>query len=176
MLATPVSAAQMLNARAVREGWSMRCDDRLVFDSARLTDLAQIWNAVRGAKELPLRSDFSARALARHLRDIAFLECVPQPGALHCYRFGFFGSGIARYTGDCTGKFLDEIIPPDSLAAWMAAYDAALAHGAPLRYVSRIQAFDLDYMNAESFVAPLGDANGTHCGLLSSISYTPRVA
>jgi hypothetical protein len=31
-------------------------------------------------------------------------------------------------------------------------------------------------MNAEGFVAPLGDAGGKPCGLLSSISYSPRVA
>ena len=176
MLATSVSAAQMLNARAAREGWRMRCDDNLAFADARLTDLAQIWNAVRGAKELPRRADFSARALARQLRDIAFLDCLPQPSAPHCYRFGFYGSGLARYSGDCTGKFLDEIIAPQFLTAWVVAYDAALTHCAPLRIVSRITAFGLDYMDAECFVAPLGDANGTPCGLLSSVSYTPRVA
>ena len=176
MLATPVSAAQMLNARAAREGWTMRCDDTLAFADARLTDLAQIWEAVRGAKELPRRADFTARALARHLRDIAFLERMPQPGAPHCYRFGFYGSGLARYTGDWTGKFLDEIVPPEQLAAWQLAYDTGLAHGAPLRIDARITAYGLDYMNAESFVAPLGDANGAPCGLLTSVSYTPRVA
>ena len=176
MLATPVSAAQMLNARAAREGWTLRCDANLVFADMRLTDLAQIWTSVRGAKELPRRADFTARALARQLRDIAFLESVPQPGAPHCYRFGFYGSSLARYTGDCTGKFLDEVIPPEQLAGWQAVYDAGLAQGAPLRIVSRITAFGLDYMNAEGFVAPLGDADGVPCGLLSSVSYTPRVA
>ena len=176
MLTTPISAAQALNARAMREGWELRCDDASAFDSERLTDLARIWHDVRGARELPRRADFSARALARHLRDIAFLESVPQPGAPHCFRFGFYGSGLARYSGDCTGKFLDEIIPPKFLAGWQAVYDAGLEQGGPLRTVSRIQAFGLDYMNAEGFIAPLGDANGNPCGLLSSVSYTPRVA
>ena len=176
MLATPISAAQMLNARAAREGWTLRCDDSLAFADARLTDLAQIWHAVRGTRDLPRRADFTARALARQLRDIAFLDCLPQPGAPHCYRFGFHGSGLARYTGDWTGKFLDEIVPLRHLAVWQLAYDTGLAHGAPLRIVSRITAFGLDYMNAECFVAPLGDADGTPCGLLSSVSYTPRIA
>ena len=50
-----------------------------------------------------------------------------------------------------------------------------LEYGAPLRFVSHFQAFDLDYLTAESLLAPLGDAEGAPCGLLISVVYTARV-
>jgi hypothetical protein len=167
------SLPERLNAQAHRENWPTLCDERLAFDGARLNDLAAIWDTVRGGRPLPRRTDFTARTLMRHLRDIAFVERVTAPA--HRYRFGFHGSGLARYTGDCTGKFLDELVAEQSIAAWYASYDTVLELGEPLRFVSNFRAFDLDYMTAESLIAPLGDANDMPCGLLISVVYTPRV-
>ncbi len=162
-----------LNAQARREHWPTLCDDRLVFDDARLNDLGVLWHAVRGGRVLPQRADFTARILLHHLRDILFVARVA--ASPRCYRFGFHGSGLARYTGDWTGKILEDAVPARFLASWYASYDAALEHGAPLRFVSHFRAFDLDYMTAETLLAPLGDADGAPCGLLVSVVYTPRV-
>ena len=165
------SLPDRLNAQAKREHWPTLCDDRLVFDDPRLNDLSVLWHAVRGSRVLPQRTDFTARALLRHLRDILFVELVPP----HRYRFGFHGSGLARYTGDWTGKLLDDAVPAKFRDSWYASYDATLEQGAPLRFVSHLHAFDLDYMTAETLLAPLGDASGAPCGLLVSVVYTPRV-
>lgn len=154
---------------AARSGWATLCDEKLDFHAPRLKDLSDIWAAVRGAKDMPMRSDFSARVLVRHLKDIAFLEC--QPGGR--FRYGFFGSGLARYTGDFTGKYLDEVIPPAFMPAWNAACETTLDHGAPLRFVSQYRALDLAHMTAESLSAPLGDAEGKPRGLLVSVVYGP---
>ena len=170
------SLPELFNARARREGWPTASDDRLVFDNPRLNDLVGVWQAVRGSRSLPLRADFTARALVRHLRDVAFAECVREPGTARRLRFGYYGSGLARYSGDCTGKFHDEVIPAQFITSWYASFDLVLELAAPLRFVSQIRAFNLEYMTAESLVAPLGDANGVPCGFLVSATYTPRVS
>lgn len=166
---TPRSPVERYRALAARGDWRTLCDDTLAFDNPRLAELVGVWNQVRGAKDLPMRSDFSARALVRHLKDIAFLECLPGP----CYRYGFYGSGLARYSGDFTGKHLDEVIPQGFLPPWNAACEAALGHRAPLRFVAQYRALNLEHMKAESFCAPLGDANGAACGLLVSVVWGP---
>lgn len=91
------------------------------------------------------------------------------------YRFRYYGSGLARYVGDGTGKYLDEVIAPQFIVSWYAAYDAALAMQVPLRFVSQFRALDLEYMNAESLVAPVEGADGSPAWLLTSVVYTPRI-
>ncbi|HEY4941574.1 MAG TPA: PAS domain-containing protein [Rhizomicrobium sp.] len=176
MPAKPLSVCERFNLQAKRADWPSRCDDTLAFDNARLKDLVGVWQAARGARDLPMRVDFSARALIRHLRDIAFQELIQEPGAPRRFRFGFFGSALAHYAGDCTGKSLDEIIPAQHIASWYGSYDAAFEQRAPLRFVSQFRSLNLDYLTAESFIAPLGDAGGVPCGLLTSVAYTPRVS
>src|ERR1700704_5417280 len=132
MSANPCSPTESLNARAVRDGWPTICDDRVVFVSTTLNELAVVWHAARGDKLLPMRSDINARAIGRHLGEIAFVERVQEQGSPRRFRFGFYGSGLGRYTGDFTRKFLDEIIPDGFLANWNACFDTALELAVPL--------------------------------------------
>lgn len=167
------SPAERLNARAGHEGWPTICDDRGHFDSAILSAVDVVWQAARGDKRLPMRCDFKARAIGRHLRDITFVDSIKEPGGRRRFRFGFYGSGLARYTGEFTGRFLDEIIPEAFLANWTACFDTAMEVAAPLRIVSQFHALNLDYMTTETMLAPIGDADGAPCGLLISAAYSP---
>jgi hypothetical protein len=168
------SPADDFNASARREGWPTLCDPLLAFDDARLAALLDIWRVACAGRPLPRREDFSARMLARHLANLAFVERMPgTPGR---YRFRLFGSGLARYTGDCSGKILDEVMPAAFLPSWCATFDTPLAARAPMRFVSQLLAFKLDYVTTESLIAPLCNADGVPCGLLASAIYTPRVA
>ncbi len=164
------------NARAGQEGWPVVCDRALAFDSGRLTTLLEIWRAVKGVRPLPLRSDFSARVLVRHLRDISFIERLGEAGQPRRYRFRFVGSGQVRGGADPTGKYLDAVIGPQFIATWYAAYDMVLELAAPLRFVSQFHSLKLDFLTAESLVAPLCDAGGQPAGLLTSTVYSPRQA
>ncbi|MBS0472292.1 MAG: PAS domain-containing protein [Proteobacteria bacterium] len=157
-------------ARALRGGWPTACDPQLEFRAGQLVELLGIWHSVRGDRTLPERRDFSARTLKSHLRDLAFVE---RSGAR--YRVGYYGSGLVRYSGDLTGKHLDEVIPAHQLEAWHAAYDTALSAATPLRFVSQLRAFRLEHMSAESLVAPLADAEGRAAALLISVVYGPRL-
>jgi hypothetical protein len=164
------------NAQSARDGWRAECDAALLFESDRLTALLSIWNAVRGERPLPRRSDFSARILARHLAHITFVERLQSPGMARRYRFRLFGTALGRYTGDWTGRWLDDALPAVFLPSWLAAYDAAIAAHVPLRFVARFRAEPLEHVRAETLVAPLGDDAATASGLLISVAYSPYVA
>jgi hypothetical protein len=171
MLAQPTSSASRFNLRAAAEGWPALCDDRLDLQSPKLAALLAIWRAVTGERTMPRREDFTARILARHLRDITFVE---RNGAR--YRFRLFGSALAEMTGDWTGKFLDEAVPAQFLPSWTATYDAALEAAAPLRFAARFRASQLEHVMAETLVAPLAGESGAASGLLVSVAYSPVVA
>ncbi len=176
MLAQTSKAAEDFNAAASREGWPTFCDPTCAFGDARLAALLDIWRAVRGARPLPMRTDFSARALARHLQHLTFVERVAEEGGARRYRFRLFGSALAFVTGDWTGRFLDEAVPKVFLPSWLATYDTTLAMAEPLRFTARFRASHLEHILAESLVAPLGDENGVPAGLLVSVNYSPAVA
>lgn len=166
----------LFKARADRDGWAVVCDENLVFNNAKLKAVLDIWQTVRGTRPLPMRADFTARILLLHLPDIAFIERLIGADGARRYRFRLVGSAQAATAGDFTGKFLDEVIPAANIESWLLAFDSVLAMRQPLRIVSRFRALDLAYMTAESFIAPLGDANGVPCGLLTSVAYTPHVS
>ena len=50
-----------------------------------------------------------------------------------------------------------------------------LALRKPLRFVSQFRSLALDHMASESLAAPLCDARGLPCAILSSVVYTARV-
>lgn len=169
------SAVGRFNARSAHEKWQTRCDEALAFDNAKLAQLRDIWLAVRGDRVVPQREAFTARILGQHLRDLTFVERVEEGGARR-YRFRMFGSGLARFIGDSTGKFLDEVIPEAFIASWLATYDLAVGAQQPLRFVSRFRAAQLDHVQAESLVAPVAGEGGKPWGLLVSVVYSPVVS
>jgi hypothetical protein len=175
MLAPRPSLPEQYNARARREGWCTVCDPSLAFESPALAEIVAVWQTVRAGRPLPARTDFSARALARHLKNIAFIERVQLPTGPRRYRFGFFGSGLARWCGDRTGSFIDEAIPPPYTESWHAGYDMLAQYRAPLRYVSTLRSLKLEYLSTESAVLPLADAQGEATVFLLSAAFTPQV-
>jgi hypothetical protein len=176
MPARPSTSVEDFNAAAAREGWPTFCDPACAFEDARLAALLDIWRTMRGTRRLPVRGDFSARILARHLQHLTFVERVAEEGGERRYRFRLFGSALASVTGDWTGRFLDEAVPGAFLPSWLATYDTALAMAEPLRFTARFRAAHLEHILAESLVAPLGDESGAPAGLLVSVSYSPAVA
>ncbi|HTT96640.1 MAG TPA: PAS domain-containing protein [Rhizomicrobium sp.] len=174
MLAETTAAVDDFNARSARGQWHTQCYDKLIFDSPKLAQLRDIWLAVRGDKALPRREDFTARILGRHLQGITFVERVEEGGTRR-YRFRMFGSGLARFIGDCTGKFLDEVVPPVFIDSWLATYDLGIDARNPLRFVSRFRAAELEHVQAECLVAPVTGGGGKPWGLLVSVVYSPVV-
>jgi hypothetical protein len=175
MLATLASPIEDFNARSARERWSTVCDETLSFDSSKLAQLADIWRNACGARDIPAREDLTARVLGRHLRNLTFVERETQ-GRVRRYRFRLFGSGLSEYIGDCTGRYVDEVVPEAHLAGWLASYDLPISLRKPLRYVSRFRPAHLEHIAAETFAAPLSGRAGEAWGLLVSVIYSPVVS
>ena len=172
MLADATSAVDTFNARALREKWSAVCDERLSFDSQQLAQLRDVWFAVRGERQMPRREDFTARILGKHLQRLTFVERVRDQDGRR-YRFRMFGSALAQYLGDCTGKFLEEVIPDVFIASWLATYDIVVETRVPLRFMSRFRASHLEHVAAECLAAPLAGEGNEPWGLLVSVVYSP---
>lgn len=170
MLDKPSTPWDRMNARAAAERWPTHCDATLAFEDQRLAGLLAIWREA-GRGGLPRREDFSARMLGKHLQHLAFVEIADGR-----YRFRLFGTALARFTGDWTGKFLDEAVPAQFLPSWLATYDTVVEARVPLRFTSRFRAAELEHIAAETLVAPLADARDIVPGLLVSCAYTAVVA
>jgi hypothetical protein len=174
MLAQVSSAADDFNARAERGNWSTICDETLSFDSPKLAELREVWRTVRGTREMPRREDFTARILGKHLQRLTFVECVREDGKRR-YRFRLFGSALAQYIGDSTGKYLEEVVPEMFIASWLATYDLVMDTRVPMRFLSRFRASHLDHVAAECLVAPLAGEGSEPWGLMVSVVYSPVV-
>lgn len=175
MLGQFISPAEEFNARSARGHWAAVCDDRLIFDSPKLAQLRDIWQAVRGEREMPRREDFTARNFGKHLRYLTFVERVEEGGTRR-YRFRLFGSALGRYIGDSTGKFLEEVVPQQFIESWLATYDLVIATRKPHRFVARFRAEHLEHITAETLVAPLAGDAGKPWGLMVSVIYSPFVS
>jgi hypothetical protein len=90
------------------------------------------------------------------------------------YRVRLHGSVLARYSGDATGKWLEEVVDPSRIGSYLGIYDTVVGLRVPLRVVSRYQAPELDYLDGESFVAPLSVPTSATPIILSVTFARPR--
>lgn len=170
--------ATRLNNMSEREGWSMRAHMDLSFDHPELNALRAVWEekAAKSAGGLPSRADFDARALKPFLRHVSIVERANNPQGRPSYRFRFYGSALAQRFGEQTGQFLEMSIPPDRLSRWVAAYDAVLEAGAPMRMLSYFSIPRVSYLNGESFSAPLSNEGRKPNTILACTYFTPKSA
>ncbi len=108
---------------------------RLTLRDPGLLRLLGDWQAWRGNRRLPARSDFQPEDLRYLLGSLFLLDVVPpsQPGAAPRFRYRLFGSRVAQYRGfDLTGRYLDQHPDPAFAAAASHAYAPILAARRPL--------------------------------------------
>jgi hypothetical protein len=172
VLALADSPIDVFNTRAHREAWPVSCYRADAFENEALQDIAEVWDAVRGDKPMPARADFSARSLSRHLSYVTFIEIVwPAAALTPRYRIGFFGSRLSLFAGDITGRFVDEAIEPQLIPTWYSEFGVAVSLRRPVRFVSRVRAFRLQFVSAETVLAPLADAKGEVAGFLLGAAF-----
>jgi hypothetical protein len=156
-------------ARLRTAGHTVTADPDGTFERPELNALCALWRQkAQGA--IPPRSAFVMRELAPFLRNIAIIE----RDAAGRYRYRFYGSSLVDMMGECTNKFLDEIIPPERYATWKANFDLILEHGGPLRFASDYEVPQLDYLHGESFGAPLAAENGPPVTVLGATYVKPK--
>jgi hypothetical protein len=143
-----------LNERQKAAGWTFVCAPAECFDHAALADMHALWREKANGQPMPARSDLTARAMKTFMPHMSLLERVNDEGRDR-YRVRLHGSVLARYSGDATGKWLEDVVDASRIGSYVGIYDNVMQWHQPLRVISRYQAPELDYLDGESFVAPL---------------------
>ena len=154
----------------------MRCDGALVFERPELNALRDVWQTFAAADRLPRRSDFGARVLKPFLRNIMIVEREFTGPAQWRYKMRLEGTAMVEMIGESTGKYLDECYAPEFLPRLIAPYDAVLEQRVPMRVVVELKTPRLDYLTAESLIAPLANARGETAFALRCTYFRPKVA
>ncbi|MBI3506133.1 MAG: PAS domain-containing protein [Proteobacteria bacterium] len=139
--------------------------------SVRPRALFDWWDTRRGARALPTRRDFFAEELVSWWPDLVFYD-VERDGGASRFRFRVHGDNAAVADGgNFTGRFLDEVLPPESANQILHCYAAVLSTKLPL--YSRSHRFSRDGHNIgfERLLLPFGDGE-----VQQVLAYLVRVA
>ncbi len=113
------------------------------------------------------------RVLKSQLPHLAIYEKIESAGEGRRYRVRLMGTKFADVMGDMTGKFIDEAVPAEFIPRWYAALDAVTDSLAPLRFLSRSDTSNRQFLYGEFFEAPLLDDDGAPSLVLACGVYSP---
>ncbi|HSM95971.1 MAG TPA: PAS domain-containing protein [Rhizomicrobium sp.] len=174
----PHEAAAAYNRSAKEQSWQSVCHAALSFQRRELCALLEIWQSLAQPGRFPRRKDFTPGLLRAYLPNVAIYESIEAEGRRR-WRARVMGTRFNEVLGDFTGRFFDDVMPPHIARRWHATPDAALAAGAPLRFVSRLETANRGYITGEYLVAPLlgddAEANTVlSCGFFGATHADPR--
>jgi hypothetical protein len=167
-----LDSVKALNQRAAREHWYHVCDPSLTFSEPSYDRLLDLWRSKAGDRAMPRRSEMTLRDLKDVLRHLIILERVErQPSR---YRARLIGTSLTAMAGDRTGKFLEEVLPPDHVHRWVVCADLILDGSVPMRFMGRVHLQGKEYLNAENLFVPLANDNDEPAFVMGLCRYTPR--
>ena len=141
----------------------------------KLAAFDALWRGQAALRAIPRRSDFTPRLLAPFLLNLTFVErCLDDQGRRR-YRHRLFGSALAEKMGNCTGKYLEDIVPAEKVANWTRAYDAATMGNAPLHFLTPFGLPGMDHLMIETLLAPVATDNDARYGFLGIAYFFARV-
>ncbi|HEY5347666.1 MAG TPA: PAS domain-containing protein [Rhizomicrobium sp.] len=144
------------------------------FVSPKLAAFDALWRERDAIRHLPRRSDFSPRMLAPFLTNLTFVERIQAPEGRR-WRHRLFGTALTEKMGNCTGKYLEEMIPAHKVEGWSNAYDQAIAGSEPLRFLAPFGLPGLDFLMIETLLAPIAADDDTPFGFLGVAYFFARV-
>ena len=164
------------NALAQREGWQSRCYTSLTFKQPQTQKLLDIWRALAAeAHGIPRRKDLTPQKLRAHLADIGIYERLSDAHERPRYRARVMGARFGAVLGNFTGRYFDEVVPPQFLKRWHAAPDTVLAAKEPLRFISRSETAGKGFMTGEYLMCPLLGNDGMTSAVLSSTIFEATI-
>jgi hypothetical protein len=146
-------------------------DDTLAFESQILKDACQEWSrAAEGG--IPRRSAFTPRSVRRFVGHMAIFERADDGHWL----IRLMGTAITGVLGEMQGKTIDDALPADVAGRWTQALIDVLQTGQPTRIVNTLNFSNLDYLEAEIFLAPLLDDSGAARMIFTAVAFRSGVA
>ena len=125
--------------------------------SIRARALFDWWAAKRGAQAMPARRDYFAEELSTWWPDLILYDVENTAGASRL-RFRVHGDNAVRADGgNFTGRFLDEVLPPESTDLILSCYAAVLATRLPLYTRSHRFSREGHNIGFERLLLPFGD-------------------
>jgi hypothetical protein len=164
------------NALARAEGWVGLCDNTLAFRRPELAAMLALWREQMKDGAAPYRHCMTPQLLKAHLPHVAIYERVQPENGARRYRVRLMGTQFSQVMGNFTGKFIDEVVPPQFHARWYAALDASLDSGVPLRFLSRSDTSGKTFLYGEFLQAPLLSPDGAMNMLFAASIYTPAAS
>lgn len=118
--------------------------------------LYELWRAACRPGQLPSRSDFDPTDLPpRLLAQVLLFDCV-QAAQGWRFRFRVAGTAFTDLTGiEATGRFLDEIAPPERTRPVQTALEAIVDKGRPFYLESRLTLANRDFVRVRRLGLPL---------------------
>jgi hypothetical protein len=132
-------------------------DPTLAFSDARLLKLAAYWQE-QGGGGVPDRAAFGPEALHRlGLVANVVLHDVLDGGAR--FRVRLVASGLTALTGrDNTGRYIDEVYPPEVSRPLIESMRWVMRERRPLRSSGTLALVGKEFIAYEAFIAPLTNA------------------
>jgi hypothetical protein len=124
------------------------------------------WRAKAGARKMPTRSDIDPVEIPYALGFVMLVEVQRNPLR---FRFRLDGSKLVWHFGeDLTGRYTDELKPPEYADYVTGVYTNAVEAGGPQRYVRdlTVQGKPQRY---EVVILPLGEANEINMLMLGMV-------
>jgi hypothetical protein len=164
--------SENIDQRGGRELFPFVIDRNLRFTRPTAAKALEYWRSVKGDRAMPSRADISPAALRSILPQIALVDVPAAGDPPTAYVVRLAGDAIVQVYGTLTGKPLDQILPPDILARWVACFDTVRTGAEPVGVTSRVSFQNKTWLQAEVFIAPLGQDDRV-CMLFGTVDVWP---
>lgn len=149
-------------------------DPGLRFDFEPMTDMMDIWNRLRGAREMPARRDFTPADLRGHLGWIALVDVEYDPER---YRFRLVGADIATgLSRDSGNQFLDTVYGPEFYETAVGSYRWIVEHRKPIRAFGEMVHARKGYIRFESLDLPFSSDGQVIDMIMKRVHYSSAIA
>lgn len=159
-----------VNRMAEEHGWPMLCTPARGYKTPKLRGLQEVWEAKRGKRTMPCRSDLTLRDIKFAASNVGFVRMVRE-GERRRYRILLMGSELEQYITPMSGHFVEEVVPQHFVQKWTILWDASLDARVPLRTLGRLEFNDRRFCLVESLVAPLAHDGETPDALVTAVYF-----
>jgi hypothetical protein len=146
-------------------------DNTLTFESDVLKEAQVEWTR-QAAGRIPQRRNFTPRSVRAFVGNLVIFERHEAAD----YFVRLMGTRIAGVLGEMQGKALGEALPSDVARRWSLALDEVLRTRTPARIVNTVSFDNLDFLEAEVFLAPLLDERGEPTMVFAVVAFRSGVS
>jgi hypothetical protein len=124
---------------------------------SRLLDVHAYWLTLGNRGSVPLRQNFSPKAIPRLLPFVILIDVVKEP---RDFRFRVVGTAFSRAVAqDVTGRCIGEVFPADYRDEVFERWNAVVEHGGPSWGSGEMWAKERDFLRWQGVALPLHSDN-----------------